>query len=246
LSLSAIGGLRPQSLIYPVPVVTHSARDRHVLGRREQILKAARAVIEEYGPDALTGQIADRAGLARPNIYRHFASKDDLDRALARSIYQELRAEVQERIELADTPLAVIRAPIAAQVMWARSHPNLYRFLVSRGLFRLLARPGPRRRVRRRSLAGRHDFAVELIAAGARYVPRFAENPDAAEAIVIGLTAFTQASVLLWLARRGESPEQLIERITAQNWLLIDDHLREIGVVIDPDMPVPRPRRVGS
>ncbi len=44
------------------------------LGRYEQILEAARTAIEEYGPDALTGQIAKHARLARPNVYRHFSS----------------------------------------------------------------------------------------------------------------------------------------------------------------------------
>jgi AcrR family transcriptional regulator len=222
-----------------------SGCDGHVPVRRDQILEAARAVIEEYGPDALTGQIAERAGLARPNFYRHFASKKDLDRALARSAYRELLGEVRERIDMSDTPLDALRAPIAAHVTWADSHPNLYRFLVSRGLFRLLGSPGPGRSSGQR-LVGRHDFAVELVAAGARYVPRFAENPDAADAIVIGLTALTQASILVWLARRTETPNQLIDRLTAQNWLMVDHYLGEIGIHIDPAVPVSRPAQVGS
>jgi AcrR family transcriptional regulator len=219
--------------------------DGHVPVRRDEILEAARAVIEEYGPDTLIGQIADRAGLARPNFYRHFASKDELDRALARSAYEELRSEVLERIDMSDTPLEVVRAPVAVQVIWARRHPNMYRFLVSRGAFRLLASPGPGRSSGQRRV-GRHDFAVELVAAGARYVPRFAENPDAADAIVIGLTALTQASILVWLARRTETPNQLIDRLTAQNWLIVDHYLGEIGIHIDPAVPVSRPAQVSS
>src|ERR1700730_7935625 len=103
------------------------------LARRQQICDAARAVIEEHGPGALTGQIAKRAGLARPNVYRHFASKDDLDLAVAWGAYQELRAEIRTRLDCCGTPLDVIRAPIATQVIWAQGHQNLYRFLVSRG-----------------------------------------------------------------------------------------------------------------
>src|SRR5262245_4527203 len=96
--------------------------------RCEQICDAARAAIEEHGPEALTGQIAKHAGLARPNVYRHFASKRDLDHAIARRAYQELRAEIRTRLNLCGTPLDVIRAPIEAQVIWADNHQNLYRF----------------------------------------------------------------------------------------------------------------------
>jgi AcrR family transcriptional regulator len=197
------------------------------LARRKQILKAARAAIEQHGPDALTGQIAERAGLARPNVYRHFESKDDLDLAVARSAYRELRAKIQSRLGLCGSPLDVIRAPIAVQVIWADSHPNLYRFLVSRGL---------QLRSRQRSVA----FAAEVVAAGARYFPHFADNPDGADNIVIGLGGMIDASIVAWLARRTETSEQLIDRLTTQVWLIIDHHLRRVGVGVDPAVPLPQ------
>jgi AcrR family transcriptional regulator len=200
------------------------------LVRRKQILKAARAAIEEYGPDALTGQIAERAGLARPNVYRHFHSKDDLDVAVARSAFQELRAEIRSRLGLCGSPLEVIRAPIAVQVGWADSHPNLYRFLISHGRHR---------RARQRSVA----FAAEVAAAGARYFPHFADSPDGADQIVVGLGGMIDASVLAWLVRRTETREQLIDRLTSQTWLIIDHHLRRVGVHLDPAVPLPQPGR---
>lgn len=223
-------------------VVAGSGRDDHV--RRGEILKAARAVIEEHGPNALTGQIADRAGLARPNFYRHFSSKDELDLAIVRSGYADLRSEVRKRIAKSDTPIDLVRALIAAQAIWARRHPNTYRFLVSHGLFQRLASAGGKRNSGRRR--ERHDFAAELLAAATRYVPRLADDPDAAEATIIELAAFTQASILLWLGRRTESADKLTDRLTTQNWLIIDDHLRKIGTHLDPAMHVSRPEQVGS
>jgi len=213
--------------------------------RRGEILKAARAVIEEHGPNALTGQIADRAGLARPNFYRHFSSKDELDLAIVRSGYADLRSEVRKRIAKCDTPIDLVRALIAAQVVWARRHQNTYRFLVSRGLFQRLADAGGKRNSRRRR-AESQDFAAELVVAATRYVPRLAEDPDAAEATIIELAAFTQASILLWLARRTDSADGLTDRLTTQNWLIIDDHLRRIGTHLDPAMQISRPEQVGS
>ncbi len=196
--------------------------------RQEQILDAARAAIEEHGPGALTGQIAQRAGLARPNVYRHFSSKDDLDFAVARRAYRELRAEIRDRLDLCGTPLDVIRAPIAAQVVWADSHQNVYRFLVSRG---------HQRSSQRR--AQRSDFAAELAAAGARYFLRFADDPDAAEATLVALIGLVDATVLRWLSRPVGSREQLIDRLTAHAWLIIDHHLRGCGVYVDPLAPLP-------
>lgn len=202
-------------------------------GWREQILEAARATIEECGPNAMTGQIAERAGLARPNVYRHFSSKDDLDLALARSVYHELRAAVRARLDTSGTPLDVVGAPIAAQVTWAEQHPNLYRFLVSRGHRHSAERPR----------ADRSDFAAELAAAGGRYFRGFADDPDDAEATLVAVIGLVDASVLHWLDRRTGTREQLIDRLTAQAWLLIDHYLHEQGIHVDPTVPLEPPKQ---
>jgi AcrR family transcriptional regulator len=200
--------------------------------RRDEILAAARAAIEEHGPGALTGQIAKYAGLARPNVYRHFASKDDLDLALARRAYKELRRAITSRLDLSGSPLDVVRAPIEAQVNWAVLHPNLYRFLVSRG---------HQRTAQGRRSAQRSDLAAELAAAGARYFPGFADDPDAAEAVLVSTVGLVDASVLRWLDRYNEDRDHLVGRLTAQCWLLIDHHLHERGIHVNPTQPLPQP-----
>jgi AcrR family transcriptional regulator len=192
--------------------------------RYQQILEAARTAIEQHGPDALTSQIAQHAGLARPNVYRHFCSKEDLDNAVARNTYHELRAEIQSRLDLPGTPIEKVRGLIAAQVRWADAHPNLYRFLVSRGY---------QRRSQLRTVQ-RSDLARELTAAAARYVPRLADNPDDVEATLVGLIGLFDASVLRWLNQPSITREQLIDRLTAQAWLLFDHHMEEFGIHVDP------------
>jgi AcrR family transcriptional regulator len=216
--------------------VHENGADSSAFARREQIIDAARAVIEEYGPEALTGQIAQRAGLARPNVYRHFASKDELDQAVARSAYQELRDEIRTRLDLSGTPAEVVRAPIAVQVIWADSHPNLYRFLLGRGY----------ERSSRRRKVERGDFTADLAVVGERYFPHFADDPDAAGALVVALGGLIDASILGWLSRRTETRERVIDRLTTQVWLLIDNHLRDVGVQIDPAVPLPQLGQTGS
>jgi AcrR family transcriptional regulator len=210
--------------------------DSPPLLRYEQILEAARTAIEEHGPDALTGQIAKLAGLARPNVYRHFASKDDLDHALARSAYRELRGKIDAHLDEPGAPLDVIRALIAAQVGWADSHPNLYRFLVIRGY---------QRKSRQRTVAG-GDLAAEITAAAARYFPPLGDEMDAIEATLVGLIGLFDASVLRWLNQPTETRDQLIDRLTAQAWLIIDHHLQTIGIQVDPAAPLPRSAQLGT
>jgi AcrR family transcriptional regulator len=206
--------------------------DAQAVARRDEILAAARAAIEEHGPGALTGQIAKHAGLARPNVYRHFASKDDLDLALARRAYKELRRAITSRLDLSGSPLDVVRAPIEAQVNWAEQHPNLYRFLVSRG---------HQRTTEGQHAAERGDFAAELAAAGARYFPGFTDDADAAEATLVATIGLVDASVLRWLDRHNEGRDQLIDRLSAQCWLLIDHHLHERGIHVNPTQSLPQP-----
>jgi AcrR family transcriptional regulator len=184
------------------------------VARRTLLLRAARGVIEEHGPGALTGQIAERAGVARPNVYRHFHSKDELDSAVACDAQKELRAAILARFDLTGTFLDGIRAAVTAQVTWADQHPNLYRFLISRG---------HQRHVERRR-GDRGAFAAELAAAGARYIPRFGDDRPVAEAVVVGIIGLVDASVVHWLDRRGSTRDQLIERLANEAWLIIDLH----------------------
>jgi AcrR family transcriptional regulator len=207
-----------------------SGDDPRALPRREHILEVARAVIDEFGCDALTSQIAERAGLARPNFYRHFSSRDDLDLAVARGAYRELRAEVRARLELCGRPLEVIHAPIAAQVTWADSHPNLYRFIIGRG-YQWTSQERPVEHV---------AFAAEITKAAARYLPRLVTNPAAADTLCAAIGGLIDASILRWLHLRTDTREQLTDRLTNHTWLIIDDYLRGLGVRIDPTVRLPQ------
>jgi hypothetical protein len=62
-------GVRPS----PVTTTPFRARaDSPAPARREGILEAARAAIEEHGPVHRLARSPNVLGLARPNVYRHF------------------------------------------------------------------------------------------------------------------------------------------------------------------------------
>jgi hypothetical protein len=123
------------------------------------------------------------------------------------------------RLGSSGSALEVIRIPIAAQVTWADRHPNLFRFVVSLDYQRM----SPLLTAERRA------FASEAAASAEPYFPLFLENRDAAEAITVAVGGLVDAAILRWLQRRTESRKRLIDRLTTQAWLIVDQHHREIG-----------------
>lgn len=205
-------------------------------GRLAQILQAARTTIEEEGPDALTGEIALPARLTDHDVFRYFSSTDELADTLARNAYRELRGEVHARLEMPGTPVDLIRALTGAQVRWAASHPNLYRFLVRRGY----QRSSQQRTVKR------SDLAAQITAAATRYFPRLADDLDAVEATLLGLIGLFDASILRWLNEPVGTHEQLIDHLTTQAWLILKQHLRKFDIHAAPAAAPPCRRQFGS
>jgi AcrR family transcriptional regulator len=69
----------------PIAVPTN-ARSRRT---RAAVLDAARALLEEHGPTALTmAATAERAGVSRRSVYLHFATRADLLVALYDHVYE--------------------------------------------------------------------------------------------------------------------------------------------------------------
>src|SRR5882757_11209498 len=102
--------------------------DAHRQDRRRAIIRAAVDLIEADGPDALTGQIAERAGVPRTHVYRHFADKDALDRAVVEYAIDQVTELVSFGLSGEGSVLDIARAAIGGHVQWMVDHPNLNRF----------------------------------------------------------------------------------------------------------------------
>jgi AcrR family transcriptional regulator len=89
----------------------------------ERILRAARAVYGELGPDAPVEAVARRAGVGERTLYRRFPAKADLVRAaLDQSIAEDLTPVIDSARRAADPLRGLTQLIEAAISLGAREH----------------------------------------------------------------------------------------------------------------------------
>ena len=120
--------------------------DEHRISRREQLIDAAIVAVKQYGTEAGMDQIAAAARTSKPVIYRYFADKNELYRAMGERIIGVIarrlqRVEAQERSQDHSEPHVMVRASIEAYLELLGDNPELFRFVTAhRALHE--ARPG--------------------------------------------------------------------------------------------------------
>jgi AcrR family transcriptional regulator len=80
---------------------------------RRLVLSAAADAFAEQGMDVSIAEIAQRAGVGKGTVFRHFATKEDLLAAIAYDRFAEL-IEVAESLLDAEDPAAAVRDFMAA------------------------------------------------------------------------------------------------------------------------------------
>ncbi len=202
-----------------------TAHESHRAPRREQIVVAAAAAIEEYGAGVGTAQIAERAGVARPHVYRHFDSKDDLEGEVLRFAATQLIEAVRPAMRRSGTAPVIIEGVIAAAVGWAEEHPNLYRFMAAR----------QQTKATHRARLGRTRFLGEVVAAASAYL----RTPDVGVALPAGgkagLMGLVDAGIIWWLDHHDESQPEVVTRVAHQVWLVLRDVAQNVGLAIDDE-----------
>jgi AcrR family transcriptional regulator len=99
--------------------------------RAREIVAAARATLEEGGPEALSMRaIAERLGIRAPSLYKHVPDKETLEVALVADALADV-ADAFEAAAAADDPPTAVAA---AYRTWALAHPHLYRLMMDRPL----------------------------------------------------------------------------------------------------------------
>lgn len=215
--------------------------DRHNEIRRQHIIDAAIEVLgqAEPGGEIHVQQIADRAGLSRTVVYRHFADRADLDAAVQGAVLELLRAELVPALSFDGTPVDIIRRIVATYVGWAAAHPTLHE-LAQADPPRQRATQGPG--LMERAIGQIAGQVEDLINVGVEVlrVDLKKHEVDALDPLVFGLVGAVFTSVRRWLSRPERVPtaEQFVDMVTEAIWFQIAGMAAARGVVLDPDVPV--------
>ncbi|TIC85520.1 TetR/AcrR family transcriptional regulator [Nocardioides sp. GY 10127] len=212
--------------------------DAHKAERREQVLAAAVAVVEETEPGAEVpvSAIAARAGLSRTVLYRHFADRADLDAAVQAYIVQRLFDELLPAVTLEGSIGDIIERIVATYVAWSAAHPALHRMIESD----LGGPAGPGVVTQGTDVVAGQVLA--LISAALELLGGQLSEDDVAvlDPLTYGLVGAVVSAVRRWLALPERRPDAVVlaETVTDSVWYLLDGHARALGVHLDRDQPL--------
>ena len=98
------------------------------MSRADEALRAARELLEQEGPDAMTmRRVADRVGIRAPSLYKHVPDKAELELRLVAEGLGELGRELRG----AGPGLASLARAYRA---WGLAHGRLYALMTERPL----------------------------------------------------------------------------------------------------------------
>jgi AcrR family transcriptional regulator len=104
----------------------------HRAARRLVLIEAAMDAVREHGANVGMDQIARAAGTSKPVIYRYFADKADLYRAIVAQAAGSLLGRIVAAMDGVTEPRAEIAAGVDAFLSVLEEDPELYRFAIHR------------------------------------------------------------------------------------------------------------------
>lgn len=135
--------------------------------RREEILDAATELFAAHGyAEACTQEVADRLGIGKGTIFRHFPTKRDLFLAAVDRVMRGLRGRIDEAVQGVDDPLERISTAVRTFLAFFAAHPRYVELIVQeRALFKDRTKPtyGV---YREKNMARWAELYRELIGAG--------------------------------------------------------------------------------
>jgi AcrR family transcriptional regulator len=193
----------------------------HREGRRAELVAAAVAAIDEFGPSASVAQIAASAGVSKPVLYRYFSDKDDLYRAVGQWGADQV-TEVVVPALLADTPMRekVYHACDDYLALLA-AHPQVFLLLIEH-------------RSADDPLAdGKEQIATNLAKLMGDTLRRLGVDAAAAEPWAHGVVGMGLAVAEWWLRRDIMTRESTSDYLAAFLWNAFSGFAADHGVELD-------------
>jgi AcrR family transcriptional regulator len=219
--------------------------DQHNATRRQHILDAAIEVIEagEPGAEVHVQQIAATAGLSRTVIYRHFNDRADLDRAVQAEILEGLSSLLLPAVSLDGTIPGIVERIVSTYVGWAISHPALHRLAEQDTS---VDGTGPLQQGIERIV----DQVSQLVVVALDLLEvKLTEDEQAAiDPLVFGLVGAVFGTVSRWMSKPERTPPApvLVQLATSSVWHILHGHALDLGVTLDPGVPVEDLLALGS
>jgi AcrR family transcriptional regulator len=201
--------------------------DAHRIERREQLIDAAIVAVKEHGTDAGMDRIAAAARTSKPVIYRYFADKNELYRAMGERIIGVI-ARALVRVQDQAEPRVLVKASIDAYLQLLGDNPELFRFVTAhRALHE--ARPGePTAFEFARPVA---DVLTESLG---RRLADVGLDPGGARPWGEAIVGFIQAASLWWIEHPDAmTRDQLSDYLTALLWGGVAGVLQGAGQDVD-------------
>jgi AcrR family transcriptional regulator len=201
--------------------------------RRAEFVAAALAAIAEHGPDVSTERIAERAGVARTRLYKHFADAADLQRAIAHRVTELITTELEPVWDPKGTPRQIIATAVGTHLRWLTEHTHLYRYLVRYSMTGSAGDPTAFTDVKT-------AIGVQLTRLFTGYLAAFELDTRSAEITAFGLVGYVESATTRWLEHPDRvSAAELEQQLTDAILTLVEHAVRSRGAELDPDQPMP-------
>ncbi|UPZ28014.1 TetR/AcrR family transcriptional regulator [Streptomyces sp. LRE541] len=203
----------------------------HKAQRQVDLVDAAVALIEDEGTRFKLQRLAERVGLPRSVLYRHFKDRATLDELIRRRVVESFMRGIEPTLTFDGTIEESVRRVVGAHLDWVSQHPRLYAYM---GVGEHAMGDG--------SLVADTKAAIALMLS-----ERFADVlkalgvPQAPiRSVAIGIVGFVDTCVNQWVRdeRRELSEEELREMLCRSVWAVLDATLRNLGVQLSPQQRV--------
>jgi AcrR family transcriptional regulator len=185
----------------------------HREARRLELVDAAVAAIGEHGPEVTTEQIATRAGVSRPGLYRHFEGRDDLQSAIAARSVERLVHELEPVWRPSGRPFDMLAKALRAHLRWLEANANVYRYL-KRTSF---GTGGESATTNVRATVGAHVAGMLVDGSLGAEIP-----PPVAHPLAFGLVGMVDSAAAHWLDDpHGATRDALATQLTEACWAVI-------------------------
>lgn len=203
-------------------------RASHREARREALLDAAIEVIRERGPDASMEDIARRAGITKPVVYRYFGDRAGLYRAVAERYCAMLKRDFLANMSRRRDLRTLVTGAIDGYLAFIEAEPGVHRFLVQ---------PQPDQRGARLPLRAYSWHVGEEIATALRHrLEAAALDTEAARPWGHAIAGMVQAAGTWWCHDDGVAVPRakLVDQLVTLLWLGLGSATETLDLVEPP------------